>query len=148
MAMILGAGSCQSAEAPLPALPPGPPVVVVSMREYRYDYAPAVPAGRVVFRFVNAGRREHQPDLLPLGDDFPPIDEQVRGQQRRVVTPFAGLLPRRPGQTGTFAVDLEPGRRYAFVCFAEADDGQSHSLKGMTSEFRTAPASPGPTTPR
>jgi hypothetical protein len=47
---------------------------------------------------------------------------------------------------GAFAVDLEPGERYAFVCFArDPDDDQSHALQGMTSEFRT-PAAEGPTT--
>lgn len=116
------------------------------MREYRFEYPPAVPSGRVVFRLVNAGRREHQPDLLPLGDDFPPIDEQVRGEQRRVVTPFAGVPPRGPGETGTFAVDLAPGQRYAFVCFAEDPDGRSHALEGMTSEFRTPPSRPNAST--
>lgn len=132
--VVLGACKGSSEE---PALPPRPAMVTVTMREYRFEYDPVVPRGRVVFRFVNAGRLTHQPDLIPLTEDVPPIDQQVRGERRAVVTPFAGIAAREPGEAGTFAVDLEPGQRYAFVCFArDPDDGQSHALQGMTSEFR------------
>lgn len=119
------------------SLPGGPPVVSVTMTEYDFDHATPVPAGRVVFRFVNDGRLVHQPDLLPLPEDLPPIDEQLRGEQRSAIAPFAGIPPREPGEVGTYAVDLVPGRRYAFICFArDPDDDDSHALKGMTAEFR------------
>ena len=137
-------GACQTSSSE-PALPPGPPVVEVTMREYGFEYNPEVPSGRVVFRLVNAGRLAHQPDLIPLIEALPPIDQQVRGQERAVVTPFAGVRARQPGQVGTFAVDLEPGQRYAFVCFArDPDDDQSHALQGMTTEFRPLEAKLGP----
>lgn len=137
-------GACQASSS-RPALPPGPTVVNVTLREYVFEYDPAIPSGRVVFRMVNAGRLQHRPDLLPLIEELPPIDQQVRGEARAVVTPFAGVAPRDAGEVGTFAVDLEPGQRYAFVCFArDPDDNQSHALQGMTSEFRPPAAEPGP----
>jgi hypothetical protein len=149
-ASVVLATSCR-ADSPKagPPLPKGPPVVVVTMREYRYEYPPVVPAGRVVFRFVNAGQSSHRPSLLPLPEDVPPIDVQLRGSERRVATPFAGVPTRKPGTQGTFAVDLVPGRRYALICFAKDADGQSHSLKGMSSEFRAGgePKPPPPTRP-
>jgi hypothetical protein len=40
-----------------------------------------------------------------------------------------------PGGNGAVAVDLGPGR-YALICFLTDDDGQSHALKGMATEFR------------
>ena len=136
-------GACQGSSDE-PALPPSPAVVTVTMREYRFEIDRTVPRGRVVFRLVNGGRLRHQPDLIPLAEELPPIDEQVRGQRRAVITPFAGVAGRDPGEVGTFAVDLEPGQRYAFVCFArDPDDGQSHALQGMTSEFRP-PGKPEP----
>ena len=131
------------------ALPGGPTVVTISLEEYRFDYSTPVAAGRVVFRFENEGKLVHQPDLLPLGEEVPPIDEQLRGDTRVAVAPFAGIPPRNPGETGAFAVDLVAGQRYAFVCFArDPDDDESHALKGMSTEFRAGgpDARPMPTT--
>ncbi len=108
------------------------------MSEYRFEYQPAVPSGRVVFQVVNVGRVDHKLSLLPLAEDFPPIDAQLHGPERVVMSPFADVPLRPPGATGTFAVDLEPGRRYAFICFLRDPDGQPHALKGMNSEFRAS----------
>ena len=144
-AAIVLAGAC-SASSSDSSLAPAPPVVTVTLQEYRLDYDPEIPSGRVVFRLVNAGRIDHRPSLVPLTDDIPPIDQQVRGEQRAVISPFAGVPTREPGEVGMFAVDLEPGQRYAFVCFArDADDNESHALQGMTSEFRV-PVAEGATT--
>jgi hypothetical protein len=107
------------------------------MDEYRFEYDQQIPSGRVIFRFENHGELSHQPDLVPLADDIPPIDEQLRGPTRAVVFSLAGVLGRDPGETGTFAVDLAPGQRYALICFARNEDGSSHALLGMSSEFRT-----------
>lgn len=105
----------------------------------------SIPAGRVVFHMVNDGAQGHRPVLIPLGDDFPPIDEQIRGSERRLVNPEAAVNERPPSISGTFAIDLAPGKRYAFVCFATTADGVPHSKLGMTWEFRTegSPASTG-----
>lgn len=129
--------SCSESEREGAPLPVGPPVVTVTMREYRFDYSTPVPSGRVVFRFVNEGRIVHQPDMIPLSEDLPPIDEQLRGDVRTAVTQFAGIPPRNPGEVGTYAVDLVPGQRYAIICFArDPDDDESHALQGMNTEFR------------
>lgn len=105
-----------------------PPEIGVTMREYRYELTTTeLPAGRVVFRFRNLGAEPHSPALLPLDEDVPPINEQVRSPERRLVAPFASLNERRPGATGTFAVDLVAGRRYALICYATAPDDEAHS---------------------
>lgn len=120
-------------------------MVDVTMRDYEFDYAPPSRSGRVVFRVFNDGKTPHQLSLLPLDEDIPPIEQQVRGSERRAVTPYAGIPPHAPGTGSGFAVDLVPGRRYAFICFVTTPDGESHAVKGMTSEFR-APGTAAVTT--
>ena len=134
---LIATGGCNTVAAPEAPLPEPPPVVIVTMDEYEFGFDDRIPAGHVVFRFVNEGVLEHRPALLTLPDDLPPINEQIRGSQRAVLSPFAGVPTRLPGETGTFAVDLAPGQRYAFICFARGPNDESHALKGMTAEFRT-----------
>lgn len=117
-------------------LPPGAPTVVVTMRDYGFDYPPEIPAGRVVFRVVNDGQSFHRLTMVPLPEDVPPIKEQLRSTERRFLAPFAGIPDRPPGGIGSFAVDLAPGVRYAMVCFVVDPDGQNHAVKGMSAEFR------------
>lgn len=117
------------------------------MREHRFELVPPSSAGHVVFRFVNAGQVVHRPALVALPDDMPPIDVQLRGTERRLLDPLAGVYDRLPGATGTFAVDLRPNQRYALICFALDGDGSPHRTQGMATEFRpeapTAPVRPG-----
>ena len=119
-------------------LPPSPPVVEVTLHDYRFEVSDDIPAGRVVFRIRNAGRAHHRPALLPLEEGLPPLDEQLRGSERAAVAPFAGTRTRAPDDTGAFAVDLAPGTRYGFVCFVRDDVVGPHALKGMSHEFRTS----------
>lgn len=134
LAATAGVSCAGGSDDPLPG---GPQVVTIALEEYRFTYTAPTAPGRVIFRFENKGKLVHQPDMLPLGREVPPIDEQLRGDERVAVAPFAGIPPRNPGETGAFAVDLQPGQRYAFVCFArDPDDDESHALKGMATEFR------------
>lgn len=83
------------------------------MSEYRFDHPTGIPAGRVVFAVTNGGTVAHELRLRPLPEDMPPIEEQLRGSDRRILTSFAGVPSLEPGQSASFAVDLVPGRRYA-----------------------------------
>jgi len=107
------------------------------MNEYHFQYDPAIPSGRVVFVVHNLGHENHVVLFLELPDDLPPLDAQLQGTARRVLTPYAGTDTRRPGQDGAFAVDLKPGRRYGFICNLSSPAGPIHALLGMNSEFRT-----------
>lgn len=73
---------------------------------------------------------------MPLGDDVPPVAEQIRSGNPRIVTPLARVPPRQPDQTGSFGADLAAGQRYGLVCYVRNPDGQTHAALGMTSEFR------------
>lgn len=116
-------------------LPPPVPTLDVHMTDYRYQHQPAALAGRLVFRIANAGSVEHTLTLLRMPDDFtkPPqalfVDSTVR-----TFGVTANLFPHKPGTTGTFAVDLQPGR-YALVCFLTDSDGRKHFEHGMVSEL-------------
>lgn len=142
---VVLAVACSSPTAERNELPAGPPTVEVTMDEYRFDYNPNIPPGRVLFRVTNAGELVHRLTMVPLPEELPPIDQQLRGSQRQFLTPFAGVPNRQPGTRTAFTVDLVPGVRYAMICFVVDPDGQSHASKGMSSEYRVAPAEAAPT---
>lgn len=119
---------------------PGPHVVDVTMTDNRYEYTPPIRSGRVVFRVRNAGNHEHRIAIYPLPEDLPPIDVQLQGSERRNVQRLAAPLPRKPRQTQSFAVNLEPGRRYALLCFLKPPGSQNtYAELGMNTEFRPHP---------
>ncbi|MEJ7763985.1 MAG: hypothetical protein WKF86_00655 [Acidimicrobiales bacterium] len=93
----------------------------------------------MVFRVVNRGAQEHELTMVPLPDDVPPVAEQIGSGNPRLVTPLARVPPRQPGENGSFAVDLVPGRRYALVCYVRNAEGKPHASIGMSSEFRAGP---------
>lgn len=115
------------------------------MHDYRFDFRPPTRPGRTVFVADNLGRQRHELFLIRLPDDLPPLAEQLRGTNRRIITPLAAVRTQDPGGTGTFAVDLDAGR-YGLTCFIkDTESDQPHALKGMVSEFRivaTAPLEP------
>lgn len=119
------------------AFPRPVPTVDVALREYGFEYEPKLRSGRTVFRVRNTGTLQHQVVLIYLPPEIPSLDAQLRSSERQVVPTIVSLQPRPPGRTGTFAVDLDPGR-YGFVCFVEDADGVQHVHKGMRSEFRIA----------
>lgn len=141
VASMVAVASCSAGSSADEELPAGPPVVEVTMSEYSFTYSPPTDAGRVVFRARNAGTIEHEMGLYPLSEDFPPIDEQLHGSERRLLTPFARAGPLSPGEQDAVAVDLVPGRRYALICFVRDPGGTVHALRGMNSEFQISGAS-------
>ena len=126
------AGAC--AAEPQRSLP-GPAVVDVKMSEYSFEFARTkLKAGRVLFKARNTGELSHQMVLATLPPDTPPILEQLRSPDRKIVSQIASFQPRPPGATAAFAVDFTSGR-YALICFVQDPDGKQHSVKGMATEF-------------
>lgn len=136
-ALVAALALASCGEATARPLPPGRPVVDLTMSDYRFDHTQPVPQGQVVFRVGNTGHVNHRLILVPIPEGFPPIDVQLRGEERRIVEPLAGIPDRPPGASSTFAVSLNPGR-YALICFTRDADGESHAAKGMASEFRVS----------
>lgn len=137
-------GGCQSSPRGGRPLPAGPQVVDVEMADFSFGHDAEIAGGRTLFRVVNTGKVRHNLSLLPLTEDMPPIAEQLVGTTRRAITPLAAVRSRPPGARTTFAADLTPGTRYAFICFVIGDDGQPHWQAGMASEFRASGAAVAP----
>lgn len=129
-------GACSRSSRAGSPMPTPPSEVTVTMREYAFEVDGRLGAGRVVFRVANGGREPHMPVLVALDDTLPPIAEDVKSPEPHPLRPLAGVNPRGPGRTGTFAVDLDAGRRYALICEASTADGTPHAQKGMTWEMR------------
>lgn len=140
MVLVAVTQACGERAHPATSLP-SPANVNVTMREFHFAYDPHVPSGRVVFQFRNTGKLTHELSLWPLDHDFPPIQAQLHGQSRRLLTPYARSALVNAGSRGTFAVDLKPGQRYAVICFVHGREGE-HEQLGMASEFRTPGAAP------
>lgn len=139
---LAACGTPPRARAPLPV---GPQVVEVEMRDYSFAYDSRVNSGRVLLRVHNHGSVPHNLSIIPLTEDIPPIDEQLRGSERRAINPLARVKSRPPGMGTTLAVDLAPGVRYAFICFVRDPEGRPHFLRGMSTEFRTEGTPPSTT---
>lgn len=137
----LTTGGCSPEQTQEP-LPPEVPTVEVRLAEHDLLYESPVPAGRVVFRIHNAGDRVHRLALLPLPEDFPPLEEELANDSPRSVDPFARIPNLAPGETGTFAVDLAAGKRYAMVDFSKTSDGRTQAKLGVAAEFRPQKRSP------
>lgn len=132
---VLLVAGCWAGEAGAP-LPPAPPRVEVELADDDLAVARPVPAGRVVFRVRNAGEAVHRVTLIPLPEDAPPFEEMLADDVSRQVELVARVPDLDPGETGTFAVDLAEGQRYALMDFSETGDGTSHGRVGVAGEFR------------
>jgi uncharacterized cupredoxin-like copper-binding protein len=130
--------SCSTGDTKSAYLPPPVPIVTVNMSEYRFDVSSSgtLPAGRVVFRLAAVGEEAHTPFLVALDDGASPIAQYLLETDRPTIKGFANVSQVAPGAIGTFAVDLEPGRRYALVCNFRAPDGHIHAELGETWEAR------------
>jgi len=120
--------------APEP-LPPAPPRVEVVLADYRFEMAGDLPLGRVIVEVENRGTTTHSLTLIELPEDYPPLDQQLRGDERRGVATVAQVPGRAPGERTRFALDVQPGR-YGLVCLVADADGRTHGQKGMNLEFR------------
>lgn len=117
-----------------------PAVVRVEAREYRFSAPAAVGAGPAVIELVNAGSEEHEMGVVRLRPGVrvqAVIDAEARGEDAGALVENAEVAvvgPARPGESARAAAPLAPGV-YAFACFLDAPDGQSHVAKGMYGEF-------------
>lgn len=143
--VLAGCGSSSHSARSSSSLPAPVPVFTVNMKEYSLDVSGPLPAGRVVFRFANVGAEQHEPILVALDEGLPPIDAYIAKTDRPDIVGFANVWAMAPQMTGTFAVDLQAGHRYALICLSKAPDGTAHYDKGETWETRAEGQSP-PTT--
>lgn len=112
-----------------------PYVVDLIMRDSSFDYDHNVRAGRTIFRIRNLGNQVHELVLIRIPEsERASLQAILSGPSRRVFPTVAALPSRRPGQSGSFAIDAVAGR-YAMVSFVEAPNGVPDYANGMRSEF-------------
>jgi hypothetical protein len=116
-------------------LPPSATIIDVRMTEYHFAVRSTAPAGRAIFRIVNAGGLDHNLTLEKLPRDFPPLDLQLHSSIRRGAPAVAIVPTLHPGDTATFAADVSRGR-YGLLSSVMGDDGVPDLLKGMNAEIR------------
>lgn len=132
--VCLMAASCQATEAPLPARPALVDITTFD-RRFSYEKKSALPAGRAVFHVRNQGTVDHEVVLVPLPEDFPSIEVQLRSDERVSLNTLYNMPAIEPDSSNRFAVDLVRGR-YGMVCFLTNSEGTPYALNGMASEFR------------
>lgn len=104
------------------------------MVDYRFTAPATIAVGRAVFDAVNHGQHPHELVLVPLPQDFPPLNKQLHSGTRRALPTIAVLPALQPGASGRFAVDLAAGR-YGIISFVEGSDGTIDALRGMNAEI-------------
>lgn len=128
--MVLLLAACRPA-APLPA---APNVLDVTMAEYRFQHAPTVSGGRVVFRVRNTGKLPHQLVLIQTPKQTPGGRTSKPGGVQAAV-PLAITPDQGPGDAISFAQDLGPGE-YRLMCLLTDPGGKQHLREGMRSDLR------------
>lgn len=135
---MLTAG-CAAGQVARP-LPDPVPTVEVQLLDDALQHPESVPAGRVVFHITNAGKQVHRLALILWPQDAIGVHEELANDTATRVELLARTADLPPGQTGMFAVELEPDRRYAMIDYSEAPDGTMHGLMGVAGELRTEAA--------
>ncbi|MGQ0744477.1 MAG: hypothetical protein ACT4OS_09115 [Acidimicrobiales bacterium] len=146
MASALGAAGASCSGRPDATgrrLPPAPASLTVTMADFYFVHANRAPAGRVVFEVTNAGRFPHRLSLFRLDDAAPPARELPWTGPDRPGAALAVMPVLAPDESGTFAVDLVAGARYAMASLIAGPDGVPDAQRGMVTELRAAARSTG-----
>lgn len=122
---------------------PGPNVVNVVAKEFKYEMPDSIPAGPTLFHFTNAGEQLHHVTLIKLedGKTFKDFTSLPPGPMPTWAVFMGG--PNTPVPHGGIdedVVDLEPGN-YAVVCVIPDTDGAPHMMKGMAQALTVTPTS-------
>ena len=117
--------------------------LTVVARDYAFDAADTVPAGRTLVRLVNRGRELHHAYLVRLaaGKTLADLAAALRagGPPPAWAHDPGGPNAAAPGGTSAAVVPLEPGA-YALLCVIPSADGTPHVMKGMARPITVVPA--------
>ncbi len=110
--------------------------LALQAQDYSFSGPATVQAGVTTISLQNAGKEEHQAQLVRINDGKAFTDltaALATGDPTKalsLVTVAGGPNLVQPGKTGETTQDLAPGN-YAFVCFISGADGIPHVAKGM-----------------
>jgi outer membrane protein assembly factor BamE (lipoprotein component of BamABCDE complex) len=113
--------------------------ITVKEEDFAFGMPSEVAAGPHVFEAVNGGGQPHEAVLVMLNEGATAKDVAAAfapgGSGQPPALPLGGSAPHMVGASGTFPVDLQPGR-YALLCFlTDPATGKAHTELGMMAEF-------------
>jgi plastocyanin len=112
--------------------------VRMTLRDYAFDIAPEITAGRHTIRVENAAAQPHEVVLVRLAPGKTPQDALGWMQAQAGPPPFTlmgGTSFLSTGEANQVTADFEPGE-YALFCFVpDAKDGAPHVAHGMVRQI-------------
>ena len=115
----------------------------IALSDYTFTVDKPLTAGHHVLKVTNNGAQAHEVVVvaLPPGKKIADLGTWVEKslmQGPPPGRPIGGMATLAKGRSGTFPIDLKPGR-YGMICFVpDAKDGKPHFDHGMTQEFTVA----------
>lgn len=115
--------------------------VSVTMRDYAWDVAPALSAGKHVLKITNVAAQTHELVLIKLAAGKTAADLMRWGKDYKGPLPgtaAGGVSGMAPGVEAYLALDLTPGD-YVMLCFVpDAKDGKPHAMHGMVAPIKVS----------
>jgi uncharacterized cupredoxin-like copper-binding protein len=125
-----------SSEQPSGSASAGGSTLAMTAQDFSYSGPSTTAAGVTTISLQNAGKEEHQAQLVRINDDKTFADltaALATGDPTaalQIVTVSGGPTAVQPGATGATTQNLAAGN-YAFLCFISGADGIPHVAKGM-----------------
>ncbi len=108
------------------------------LRDYAFDIAPEITAGRHTIEVENAAAQPHEAFVARLAPGKTPQDLLAwieRQQGPPPALPLGGTSFLSQGESNQITADFEPGE-YVLLCFVpDAGDGRPHVAHGMVKQF-------------
>ena len=130
-------------------LPPLPPVVTFTAREYAFVGPDSIESGPTTFRLVSAGHEQHFLGLVRI------LSPHTFDDYRRILTlnppppwviAVGGVGTISPGGIAMTTLDLEPGL-YVMLCDMQDARGTFHMMEGMLRPLTVLPRRNGAVMP-
>lgn len=122
-----------------PAAPEPTADLVITEKDYTWDFSAPITAGTHTIRVENAGPQLHEATILLLAPGTTAADLQawLQGgmQGPPPAKPIGGYIGPEPGGHGFFTATFTPGE-YVLACFVpDRADGRPHVMHGMVKPF-------------